>query len=536
MRRFYSIVAYLLAFLPVFSQSGSLGDFVSIREAMSVVDYRRYHPTVSDEDMDEVVASVARRHGYKAQDFQEGLGTCYIWQYIKGGHVSPVISEEDYFIPDDLTQACTFSAFDCAGIETIVNDETAIDVEMRLYNDRQRKALMQQMADIGFKYKKYDQSLRHHIYEYQSYQVDVSEGSSRGYKYWEFTVSLNLRDYGSTKNYCFADSSSIHKLEITIDYPVKGHPKLLRQVRTMIMEALEEDMILGIPMARFNGDPSDGRALVNYYGRKGADRLKKEFDTQARSAYTEDTKISKVAENDYYISFEVFRDGWYWGGTETRHYGATFRKSDGQRLHIIASPDSYEFRQFLSNGGYKHQLPFPKYEPFLLQSGVRIIYQEEEIGALAVGSLKGESSFLEIWKYLSYEAKEVVMPGYKAMHSTTASKQTDNITNEGDEAYDVVEVMPQFPGGPQALFQYLTKKIEQPIVTDGKGVQGRVIVTFIVERDGTTSNHKITKSVNPFLDEEALRLIKSMPRWSPGKQNGKAVRVKYTAPVSFRSQ
>ena len=128
------------------------------------------------------------------------------------------------------------------------------------------------------------------------------------------------------------------------------------------------------------------------------------------------------------------------------------------------------------------------------------------------------------------------MPGYKAMHSTTASKQTDNITNEGDEAYDVVEVMPQFPGGPQALFQYLTKKIEQPIVTDGKGVQGRVIVTFIVERDGTTSNHKITKSVNPFLDEEALRLIKSMPRWSPGKQNGKAVRVKYTAPVSFRSQ
>ena len=94
--------------------------------------------------------------------------------------------------------------------------------------------------------------------------------------------------------------------------------------------------------------------------------------------------------------------------------------------------------------------------------------------------------------------------------------------------------MPQFPGGPSALFEYLSNNLQYPVVAEENGVQGRVIVTFIVEKDGSISNAKVVKAVDPSLDKEAIRLVESMPNWIPGKQNGEPVRVKYTVPVTFR--
>ena len=107
---------------------------------------------------------------------------------------------------------------------------------------------------------------------------------------------------------------------------------------------------------------------------------------------------------------------------------------------------------------------------------------------------------------------------------------------EETKVFDVVEQMPQFPGGQQALFEYLSKNIKYPVIAEENGVQGRVIVTFVVERDGSITDVKVVKSVDPSLDKEAQRVVKSMPRWIPGKQNGSAVRVKYTVPVTFRLQ
>ena len=104
---------------------------------------------------------------------------------------------------------------------------------------------------------------------------------------------------------------------------------------------------------------------------------------------------------------------------------------------------------------------------------------------------------------------------------------------EESKVFDVVEEMPQFPGGPSALFEYLSKNIKYPVVAEENGVQGRVIVTFVVERDGSITDVKVVKSVDPSLDKEAQRVVKSMPHWIPGKQNGSAVRVKYTVPVTF---
>ena len=104
------------------------------------------------------------------------------------------------------------------------------------------------------------------------------------------------------------------------------------------------------------------------------------------------------------------------------------------------------------------------------------------------------------------------------------------------KVFDVVEEMPSFPGGQGALMSYLASKIKYPVVAQENGVQGRVIVSFVVERDGSISDVRVARSVDPSLDREAQRVVKSMPRWKPGKQNGSAVRVKYTVPVVFRLQ
>lgn len=105
-----------------------------------------------------------------------------------------------------------------------------------------------------------------------------------------------------------------------------------------------------------------------------------------------------------------------------------------------------------------------------------------------------------------------------------------------DKVYDVVEQMPTFPGGPAALMQYISNSTRYPKVAQANGIQGRVTVQFVVEKDGSISGVRTMKSVEPSLDREAERLVKSMPKWNPGKQNGSAVRVYYFVPVVFRLQ
>ena len=105
-----------------------------------------------------------------------------------------------------------------------------------------------------------------------------------------------------------------------------------------------------------------------------------------------------------------------------------------------------------------------------------------------------------------------------------------------NKVFDVVEEMPSFPGGTGALMSFLNSNIKYPVVAQENGVQGRVIVGFVVERDGSITDVKVMRSVDPSLDREAQRVVRAMPRWKPGKQNGSAVRVKYTVPVVFRLQ
>lgn len=106
-------------------------------------------------------------------------------------------------------------------------------------------------------------------------------------------------------------------------------------------------------------------------------------------------------------------------------------------------------------------------------------------------------------------------------------------TQKMGKTFDVVEQMPSFPGGDAEMMKYLSSNIRYPLDARRKGIRGRVIATFVVESDGSISNISIIKSVEPSLDAEAIRVLNSMPRWIPGRHNGKAVRVKYNVPVTF---
>ncbi len=123
----------------------------------------------------------------------------------------------------------------------------------------------------------------------------------------------------------------------------------------------------------------------------------------------------------------------------------------------------------------------------------------------------------------------------KAKEEIAAPEPPKQVVEE-TKIFTVVEQMPMFPGGDAALMAYLRDNMHYPTVAAENGVQGRVIVGFVVERDGSITDVNVLRSVDPSLDREAMRVVKGMPKWTPGKQNGSAVRVKYQVPVTFRLQ
>ena len=117
---------------------------------------------------------------------------------------------------------------------------------------------------------------------------------------------------------------------------------------------------------------------------------------------------------------------------------------------------------------------------------------------------------------------------------TTVSAQKTVVAQKNQQVFDVVEQMPEYPGGIQALLDYLMESVKYPEDAEKQKIEGRVIAIFVVETDGSISNVEVVKPVFPSLDAEAVRVLSGMPKWTPGKQSGKAVRVKYTLPINFQ--
>lgn len=156
---------------------------------------------------------------------------------------------------------------------------------------------------------------------------------------------------------------------------------------------------------------------------------------------------------------------------------------------------------------------------------------------------------IETVKFTAVEAADAPVeappPTQEDLSTTTASTSTQ----EGqkidappppppveEETYDLaaVQEQPDFPGGMAKMYEYLHKNTKYPDMEFDAGIQGKVYIEFVVERDGSVEDVKVRRGVSPGLDKEALRAVRSMPKWSPGKMNGKAVKVRFTIPVDFK--
>lgn len=129
--------------------------------------------------------------------------------------------------------------------------------------------------------------------------------------------------------------------------------------------------------------------------------------------------------------------------------------------------------------------------------------------------------------------KLIIMSLMAVFGLTTASAQKTVVAEKNQQAFDVVEQMPEYPGGIKALLDYLCQNVKYPADAEKQKIEGRVIANFVVETDGSISNVEVFRPVFPSLDAEAVRVLSAMPKWKPGMQSGKVVRVKYTVPISF---
>ena len=201
-------------------------------------------------------------------------------------------------------------------------------------------------------------------------------------------------------------------------------------------------------------------------------------------------------------------------------------KMGNNTIEIVPSKDAAE--QVDSEKAVEWIAAKPLKTPMVLLEGHRITYETftrmdpHEIASISV--LKGQPAVDQYGE----EARDGVI-----LITTKKGVEVFTPVEQNPEYFDVVEQMPEYPGGAQALFGYIAKNIHYPKAAEDAGIQGRVIVTFVVMKDGSIGEVKVAKGVSPVLDEEAVRCVKSMPKWKPGMQKGQAVNVKYTMPISF---
>ena len=130
--------------------------------------------------------------------------------------------------------------------------------------------------------------------------------------------------------------------------------------------------------------------------------------------------------------------------------------------------------------------------------------------------------------------KFIIMALMAVFGLITVSAQKTVVAQKNQKVFDIVEQMPEYPGGQAALFEYFSKNIKYPADAEKKKVEGKVFVTFVVDTDGKITDVSLMRKVFPSLDAEAVRVISAMPNWIPSKQKGQVVRVKYTVPIMFR--
>ena len=211
------------------------------------------------------------------------------------------------------------------------------------------------------------------------------------------------------------------------------------------------------------------------------------------------------------------------------------KDDDGKKF--VAVGNVYDLGEANEDGIY--QISPDKATP-IVGAVVQIVGSKKGVVTGQDGKFKievSEGDDLQI-SYVGYETTKIAL---NKAYSDAGNPYRVGLVKEGRSSkanpngvFDVVEEMPQFPGGPSKLFEFLASNVNYPTEAEKAKIQGRVIVSFVVEKDGSISEAKVVKSIDPSLDAEALRVINAMPNWIPGKQKGEPVRVKYVVPMTFR--
>ena len=204
----------------------------------------------------------------------------------------------------------------------------------------------------------------------------------------------------------------------------------------------------------------------------------------------------------YIMVFAVLFAAFEWTATEKKHTGEIIQQGillEEEIMVPITLPE-------------KKVVPPPPQAKQITEI-LEIVEDDAEIEESEIMSVEDQGEVVEINEDANIVVEEVV---------------------EEEQIYQVVEQQPEFPGGMAELMKYLQKNIKYPPICQDQGIQGRVVVQFVVNSDGSIVDPVVIKSVNPHLDKEALRVVSAMPKWKPGEQRGKKVRVRFTLPVTFR--
>lgn len=187
-------------------------------------------------------------------------------------------------------------------------------------------------------------------------------------------------------------------------------------------------------------------------------------------------------------------------------------------VHVIENTDALDFVDEVVMNTQQDDTPPPPPEPEVPEVIEQITVVEDDV----------ETKDID---FSSEDDKDKVQEVIAAPIAAPKEEEDD-----GTVIFQVVEQMPEFPGGPAALMKYLSSNVRYPVAALENNIQGRVIVQFTVRRDGSIADVQVVRPVNPALDREAIRLISSMPKWKAGMQRGKAVHCKFTVPVTFKLQ
>lgn len=162
---------------------------------------------------------------------------------------------------------------------------------------------------------------------------------------------------------------------------------------------------------------------------------------------------------------------------------------------------------------------------------IKSITLKKEQDLMIITLKDGNEINLKIGDVLSDNTKEYMVNNNPNI--TTNTKEGTFPANGDEEVFVVVEDMPQFPGGVNALKKFIGNNVKYPKEAHKKGIDGRVFVGFVVDEEGNVTRVKVLRPVDPLLDAEAIRVVQAMPQWKPGKQKGKPVKVSYTIPINF---